>query len=64
MQNTLTRDKKISDITRKHVIGELREIFSDPDFGLPLRPQAILRLKKSLRSKTSGRYRNLLNILD
>lgn len=56
-------DKKINDIAQRQVMGALREILSDPDFGLSLRTNAIQRLKKSAQSKKAGKYRNFKEIL-
>ena len=56
-------DKKINDIAQRQVMGALREILSDPDFGFSLRASVIQRLKKSVRSKKTGKYKNLKEIL-
>jgi signal recognition particle GTPase len=56
-------DKKINDIAQRQVMGALREILSDPDFGLSLRTSAIQRLRKSVQSKKTGKYKNLKDIL-
>lgn len=52
----------IYDITHKRVISALREILSDPDFGLLLKPSMIQKLKKSVQSKNEGKVKNLNEI--
>ena len=63
MVKTLTQDRKLNELARRHVILALREILSDPDAGLTLRPEAARRLKQSLRSKQKGDVRDLRETL-
>lgn len=63
MQHAIIPDKKISDIAHRQVMAALREILSDPDRGLALRPDFIRRMKKSIRSKEAGRTKNLQDVL-
>jgi len=51
--NTLKelKSKEVEEFIRKKVIEVMREIVSDPDYGLELKPEFMKRLKKSLRSK-------------
>lgn len=53
----------IYDITQKRVISALREILSDPDFGLSLRPGMIQKLKKSVQSKKDGKVKDIDEVL-
>lgn len=55
--------EKFTQIARREVLGALREIFSDPDFGLPLRTSVVRRLRKSIQSKKEGRTKNLEEVL-
>ena len=50
-------------VAREQVIGVLREILSDADSGLSLRPGAVKRLRKSILSKRTGKFKNLASIL-
>lgn len=59
LSTTKTAEFAFKNLAQRQVISVFREILSDPDFGLSLRPQAIKRLKKSLLSKQSGSYREL-----
>ncbi|MDA2935679.1 hypothetical protein MYX06_00460 [Patescibacteria group bacterium AH-259-L05] len=63
MAKTLTKNGKISEMAHREVVGALREILSDPDFGMLLRPEAIKRLKKSVRSKQAGKVKALKDVL-
>ena len=63
MSRSLVQEKKIGDIAHRQVTAALREILSDPDRGLALRASFVSRLKKSVRSKESGRVKNLKEIL-
>ena len=56
-------NKKIDLFIHKKVIEIIREILSDPDYGLEFRPEFITRLKKSIRSKGAGRVVSLDKIL-
>jgi len=44
---------------RKNVNTALREVLSDPDFGMPLLPAFARRLRKSITSAKAGRVRDL-----
>lgn len=55
MEKTINNSRKLNTFIRQTVFQTIREIFSDPDFGLPLTAQAAARLKKSIRSKKTGR---------
>ncbi len=54
----------LNETARRQVVVVLREIFSDPDFGLELQPKAVQRLKQSVRSKKAGRVKDLKKILE
>ena len=60
---TVLENKKISDIAQKQVMAALREILSDPDRGLAFRAGFVRRVKKSMRSKESGKVKNLIDVL-
>lgn len=59
MAKALVKNKKFNELVRRQVIEVMREILSDPDFGLELRPEFIKRLKKSIKSKEAGKYTSL-----
>jgi len=63
MAKTLLQNKKINEIIRQQVIGVMREMLTDPDFGLELRPEFIKRLKKSIKSKKAGKFVSLDGVL-
>lgn len=63
MSRALLQEKQIAEIARRQVASVLREILSDPDAGLVLQGRATLRLKKSLKSKTEGKLKDLSTIL-
>jgi len=63
MAKTLLQNKKINTIVRQQVIEVMREMLSDTDFGLELRPEFVKRLKKSIKSKKAGKYLSLDEIL-
>ncbi len=63
MDELMIQSKGISDIAHKQVMAALREILSDPDWGLTLRPGFIRRIKKSVNSKAAGRTKNLKDVL-
>lgn len=63
MTKALLDDKKLNNFIRKTTIETVREIFNDPDYGLPLTLQTIGRLKKSLKSKKAGRLVDFEEIL-
>lgn len=64
MTEVFLENKKITEIIRRQVLEVFREILSDPDFNLELRPEAIQRLKESIRSRESGKYTSLDKILE
>lgn len=63
MLKTAIQEKKINKIVRYQIVSALREILSDPDFGLLLQRQAVLRLKKSLASKKAGKLKPLSSVI-
>lgn len=63
MAKTITRNKKLNNLIRQTIIETIREIFNDPDYGLPLTPQTIKRLKKSIKSKKAGQLIDFEEIL-
>lgn len=63
MAKTALRNKKLNNLIRQTVIETVREVFDDPDYGLPLTPQTIRRLKKSMKSKKAGRVVSFEEIL-
>jgi vacuolar-type H+-ATPase subunit E/Vma4 len=58
-----TIEKKIDFLVQKRVNEVIREILSDPDYGLEFTPEFIKRLKKSIASKKTGRVVSLEKIL-
>ena len=58
-----TYDRHLEGMTRRHVVGVLREILSDPDFGLLLRENVVQRLKRSIQSKKIGKQKSLDAVL-
>jgi signal recognition particle GTPase len=63
MSKTILQNKNINKIVRRQVVEVMREMLSDPDFGLELRPESIKRLKKSIKSKKAGKYSCLDEVL-
>jgi len=63
MAKTVLRNKKLNNLIRQTVIETVRDIFHDPDYGSPLTPQTIRRLKKSVQSKKAGRVISFEEIL-
>ena len=63
MLKTAIQEKKINKIIRYQIVSALREILSDPDFGLSLQRQAVLQLKKSLASKKAGKLKPLSSVI-
>ena len=64
MTKTLTiPSKNIHTIVRAEVVDVMREVLSDPDVGLELRPSFTRRLKKTLRDKKTGRITPLSKVL-
>jgi len=57
------RNKKLNNLIRQTIIETIREVFNDPDYGLPLTSQTIRRLKKSMKSKRAGRVIDFEEIL-
>jgi hypothetical protein len=64
MARTLLQDKKLNSLIRQTIIETIREIFNDPDYGLPLSIRTAQRLKKSIKSKKAGRVISLKEILN
>lgn len=58
-----TSSKNIHTIVREEVVGVMREVLSDPDAGLELTSNFILRLKKSLRDKKARKTTALSKVL-
>ena len=54
MPQTLTHTREVTDIIRQEVIKVLREMLSDPDFGLELTAYAKKRLRQTMKSKGKG----------
>ena len=63
MAKTILQNQRINKIVRQTVLEVIREIFSDPDYGLFLTSQASRRLKKSIQSKKVGRLTDFKDIL-
>lgn len=63
MQQSFAQNHKLDSLVRQQVVSSLREILSDPDFGLNLKPTAFQKLRKSIRSKKAGRYRSLEDVV-
>lgn len=63
MAEATIQNQKINKFVRQAVIEAIREIFNDPDYGLPLTPQTIRRLKQSIKSKKAGRVTKFEEIL-
>lgn len=63
MAKAFVQEKKIAEIARRQVIGIFRELMTDPDRGLSLRPEFARRLKRSIRSKQLGKVRDLREVL-
>ena len=51
MTKTAFQNRDISGVIRQEVVRVLREMLSDPDFGLELTDYAKKRIKQSLSSK-------------
>ena len=60
MSRTIVRNQNKA--LRREVIDILREVLSDPDFGLELTAHANTRLQKSVKSKHSGRFKTVNEI--
>lgn len=61
----LTRNKhksEVADTVRRHVAAAFRELLSDPDAGLALRPAAEARLRRSVASARKGRVRDFAEV--
>jgi len=63
MAKTALKNQQINTYLRQAVLKAIREIFDDPDYGLPLTPQTIQRLKKSRELKKAGRLIDFEEIL-
>ncbi len=57
------KNKKIQEVIRHQVIEVMREMLSDPDFGLELRQGFVKCLKKSIKSKKTGQHISLDEVL-
>ena len=57
------KSKEVGDFIRKKVIEVIREIVSDPDYGLELNPEFEKGVKKSVRSQKAGKVLNLDKVL-
>jgi CRP-like cAMP-binding protein len=55
--------KKLQSMIQSAVRKELRELFSDPDFGLEIRESAAKRIRKSQRSKRAGKLRTAEEVI-
>ena len=53
----------MAEIARSEIRSVLREVLTDPDAGMVLQKNILLRLKKSLRSKEQGKTRPLFEVL-
>ena len=54
MSNITVQEEKLDNLIHQKVARTIREIFNDPDYGLPLASETIKRLKKSAQSKKAG----------
>jgi len=63
MQKVAIKNHKIETLVRLQVMHSLREILTDPDFGLELKPAASNRLKKSNQSYKKGLFKPLDQVL-
>lgn len=63
MQAAAVKRGRIETLIRRQVIHSLREILTDPDFGLELKPAAVRRLKKSSESYDKGLYKSIDQVL-
>ena len=59
MSKTLAHNGRIDVLIRQHVISLLREVLSDPDFGLLLKSSFTKKLSQSVQSKNAGKYKTL-----
>lgn len=63
MVKTTAQYRQMNKIVRQTVLEVIREIFNDPDYGLPLAPKTIQRLKRSAGFQKAGRVIQLEEIL-
>lgn len=63
IKNTSTYNNKLDYALRSQIISLLREVFSEPDFGLELKPSFVKKLKKSINNKKKGDYQSLDKII-
>ena len=63
MAKLTLENKNIYDITQRRVVAALREILSDPDFGLSLKTSMVQKLKKSIQAKKGGKVKDLNKVL-
>lgn len=63
-QTTITKNQKeLELLVRKNVISVLREVFTDPEYSLPLKPSFIKKLQRSIQSKQEGKIIDFDEIL-
>lgn len=60
MAKVLEKKQAQNAAIRRQVIKVFREVLTDPDFGLELRPDFVKRLKKSQKSRHSRNLRDYL----
>lgn len=53
VERKIKKESTVSAALKREVAKAFREVFSDPDFGLELRPEFVRRLKKSQKSGSS-----------
>ena len=63
MQKVAIKNHKIETLVRRQVAHSMREILTDPDFGLELKPAVVRRLKKSRESYDKGLFKSLDQVL-
>ena len=56
-------EKSSNSAIKREVAKAFREVFSDPDFGLELRPDFVRRMKKSIASANAGKVTDLREFL-
>lgn len=61
--STIKKREAIENIIKEKVIEVIREIFTDPDYGLELKPDFVKRLKKSIEAEKKGKTVPLDKIL-
>lgn len=63
MTTKTMQQRKMSAMVRQQVVEVLREVMSDPDLGLELRPEFVRRLKRSIRDVKAGKIIPLSKII-